>query len=227
MQFVGIPAGEFMMGSSKGEKDEIPVRKIVISKPFYLGKFEVTQVEWFKIMGYNPSFFSDCGNDCPVEEVSWDNVQIFLKKLSEFENRNYRLPTEAEWEYAARAGSDKTYQFGDKITQKDANISDTVLGTRNNPDYKGQTTKVGFYQPNTWGLYDMHGNVWEWCRDNYGKYSENETIDPTGADSGTRRVVRGGSWYHDGIYARFSNRTISSLTIRKGIIGFRVLLQPE
>ncbi|HMS41204.1 MAG TPA: formylglycine-generating enzyme family protein, partial [Pyrinomonadaceae bacterium] len=176
MEFVRIPAGEFLMGSSKGAKDEVPIRKVRISKPFLLGKFEVKQVEWARVMGNNPSSFSECG-DCPVEQVSWDDVQIFLRKLSESENKFYRLPTEAEWEYAAKAGSDKAFQFGDTISQKDANVGDTARGVRNNPDYKGKPITVGSYKPNAWGLYDMHGNVWEWCEDFYGKYNENETVD--------------------------------------------------
>lgn len=224
MEFVRIPAGEFLMGSSKGAKDEVPIRKVRISKPFFLGKFEVKQVEWARVMGNNPSSFSECG-DCPVEQIEWKDVQIFLRKLSEAENKTYRLPTEAEWEYAAKAGSDKPYQFGENISQKEANVGDTAKGVRNNPDYKGQPIKVGSYQPNSWGLYDMHGNVWEWCEDFYGKYEENDTVDPDGPNTGTRHVVRGGSWYHDGYYARSTNRTIGSYSERNGIIGFRVLLQ--
>jgi formylglycine-generating enzyme required for sulfatase activity len=218
MEFVRIEAGTFFRGSEKGNGDEKPMSRIFISEPFYLGKFEVTQREWKLIMGTKPSYFNKCGEDCPVEDVSFEQVQQFLEVLSEKENRYYRLPTEAEWEYACRAGTTTEFSTGDSLSSKQANINGSDL-------YIGKTVRVGSYQPNNWGLYDMHGNVWEWCEDWYGPYSNETLKDPNGPEKGTKRIVRGGSWFHGATYARSANRNINSINVRNGIIGFRVLLE--
>ena len=175
------------MGSANGADDERPVHTVRISKPFYLGIHEVTQGQWETVMGNNPSQFKGDANR-PVETVSWEEVQKFIDKLNTREGgTKYRLPTEAEWEYAARAGSTTAYSFGDDSSQlgKYAWCGDNAGNT---------TYPVGKLQPNAWGLYDMHGNVWEWVQDWYGKYAAETVTDPQGPASGSARVIRGGSW---------------------------------
>ena len=184
MEFVWIPAGEFRMGSTSSEanSDERPVTQVRISQGFWLGKYEVTQDEWQTVMGSNPSEFAGCGN-CPVEQVSWDDARQFMQRLNAREGRDvYRLPTEAEWEYAARAGT-----TGDRYGSVDAIA---WYG----PNSGGRTQPVGGKTPNAWGLHDMLGNVWEWAHDWYGDYSGGVVTDPTGPGSGSGRVYRGGGW---------------------------------
>jgi formylglycine-generating enzyme required for sulfatase activity len=187
MQFALIPAGEFQMGSTSGADYERPVHTVRISKPFYLGIHEVTQGHWEAVMGNNPSQFKGDANR-PIETVSWEEVQKFIDKLNTREGgTKYRLPTEAEWEYAARAGSTTAYSFGDDSSQlgKYAWFAGNVNNT---------THPVRKLQPNAWGLYDMHGNVWEWVQDWYGTYTAEPGTDPQGPTSGSARVIRGGSW---------------------------------
>jgi formylglycine-generating enzyme required for sulfatase activity len=183
IEFVQIPAGEFDMGSESGAPDERPVHPVRISKAFEVGKYPVTQGQWEAVMGSNPSSFK--GADRPVELVSWNQVREFLKKLNEErDGYRYRLPTEAEWEYAARAGT-----TGDYAPELDA-----VAWYAAN--WGGETHPVGQKRPNGWGLYDMLGNVWEWCQDWHGAdyYKTSPAVDPRGPESGKFRVVRGGSW---------------------------------
>jgi formylglycine-generating enzyme required for sulfatase activity len=176
-------------GKAKWFKDEHPLHSVKITKPFYLQTTEVSQAQWKEVMGDNPSFFKDCGHDCPVEEVSWDDAQKFISKLNQMEGTNkYRLPTEAEWEYACRAGTKTTYSF-DEVDK----LGEYAWYAANSG---GQTHPVGTKKPNAWGLYDMHGNVWEWCQDWYGDYPSDSVVDPKGSDSGQYRVLRGGSWYY-------------------------------
>ncbi len=183
-----IPAGTFMMGSN--EKDyEKPIHQVTITKPFYLGVYQVTQKEWQAVMGNNPSKFK--GRNRPVEQVSWDDCQEFCRKLSQKEGVTYRLPTEAEWEYACRAGTKKRYYWGNDFNGDYAWWHDNS---------GGQTHDVGTRKPNAWGLHDMIGNVWEWCNDwcegDYYQYCVDNNIvdDPQGPDTGSYRVLRGGSW---------------------------------
>ena len=161
MTFVLIPAGSFDMGSESGDADEQPVRSVTINKPFYIGQFEVTQAQWHAVMESDPSQFTDDLNR-PVESVSWNDAQEFITKLNAMEpDATYRLPTEAEWEYAARAGSVAAYAFGDDAAQLDAYAWYA--------DNAGNTTHpVGEKQPNAWGVHAMHGGVWEWVQDRYG-----------------------------------------------------------
>jgi formylglycine-generating enzyme required for sulfatase activity len=189
MEFVPILSGEFMMGCSPGDtdcnSDEKPLHKVQITKSFELGKFEVTQAQWQAVMGSNPSYFQ--GSDRPVEQVSWNSIQTFLAKLNtRNDGYHYRLPTEAEWEYAARAGSTGPY-YG--------RLADVAWCDNNSGS---QTHPVGQKAPNSWGLYDMLGNVWEWCQDWYDEsyYSRSPVADPPGA-SGSRKVLRGVSWYYE------------------------------
>jgi formylglycine-generating enzyme required for sulfatase activity len=216
MRFALIPAGEFQMGSTSGDEDERPVHAVRISKPFYLGTNEVTQDQWEMLMGNNPSQFK--GNaKLPVETVSWEEVQRFIDKLNTREGgTKYRLPTEAEWEYAARAGSTTAYSFGDDSSQlgKYAWFADNA----------GKTTHpVGQLQPNAWGLYDMHGNVWEWVQDWYGKYAAEPVTDPQGPAAGSCRVFRGGSWSPGAGYCRSATRRRYAPGYRVDPLGFRLL----
>jgi formylglycine-generating enzyme required for sulfatase activity len=187
MEFVLIRPGSFTMGSDKAS-DEKPAHKVTITKPFYLGKYEVTQEQWEKVMGSNPSNFK--GPKLPVEQVSWNDCQSFVAKLKEkLSGYEFGLPSEAQWEYACRAGTSTDYGFGDG----DARLGEYGWYSSNS---ESKTHPVGEKKPNAWGLYDMHGNVWEWCSDAYGSYSSEAVSDPTGASSGNR-VLRGGSWYGD------------------------------
>ena len=189
MEFVRIPAGEFRMGSKDkdADADEKPVHTVRLTRAFYLGKYEVTQGQWQEVMGSNPSRFPGDANR-PVEQVSWDDVQEFIQRLNAREGGTpYRLPTDAEWEYAARAGSTTAYSFGNEVGQLGAYAwYDANAG--------GTTHPVGQKQPNAWGLYDMHGNVSERVQDWYGPYTAATAVDPAGPAAGATRVVRGGSW---------------------------------
>ncbi len=163
MAFARIPAGTFLMGDIQGVGygDELPVHEVTLTKDFYIGKYEVTQAQWEAVMGNNPSWFSSCGGDCPVEWVSWEEAQAFVEALNALEGTTaYRLPTEAEWEYAARAGTTTSYAFGD-----DENRLDDYAWTRDNSGRR--TQPVGQKKPNLWGLYDIHGNMFEWVQDWY------------------------------------------------------------
>lgn len=225
IRFVWIPAGEFMMGSpvseSERERDEHQHR-VTLAKGYWLGKYEVTQGEWQEVMGTNPSRFSNCGRNCPVERVSWNEVQEFIRRLNQQDSANrYRLPTEAEWEYAARAGSQTAYSFGnDPGDLENYGWHDDNSGDRTHP--------VGQKSPNGWGLYDMHGNVWEWTADWHGKnYPGGSVTDPAGPSSGSFRVIRGGGWYD---YARHCRSAFSSCLgpdRRGGDFGFRLLRNPR
>ena len=217
MKFKLIPAGEFMMGSPRDdpiiEDDESPQHLVRITRPFYLGVHEVTQEQYQKVMGENPSRFK--GPALPAETVSWNDATSFCSKLSEMDpDFDYRLPTEAEWEYACRAGTTTRYSCGDALDPQYAWFDD-------NSDEK--THPVGQTLPNAWGLYDMYGNVWEWCEDRYGSYARLPSADPTGPTSGSfRRVFRGGGWYDRPGYCRSANRDSDFGDHRGYNLGFRV-----
>ena len=215
MEFVWIPPGEFRMGStsSEADRDERTVTRVRISRGFWLGKHEVTQSEWESVMGSNPSRFSDCGGDCPAERVSWEDVQEFTGRLNGREGRDvYRLPTEAEWEYAARAGT-----TGDRYGSLDS-----IAWWRENSG--GRTHPVGGKSANAWGLHDMLGNVWEWVQDRSGASYPGLTVtDPRGPGSGSGRVRRGGSWGNSARIARASNRSSIDPGFRLIYLGFRLL----
>jgi formylglycine-generating enzyme required for sulfatase activity len=215
LELVLIPAGSFDMGSPDSEKrrdsDEGPVHKVRIPKPFYIGKCEVTQEQYLAAMGSKPSKFS--GQNLPVETVSWDEAAACCKKMGG------RLPTEAEWEYACRAGSKTRFCYGD-------DLNDTQLG-----EYawysgnSGSTTHpVGRKKPNAFGLYDMHGNVYEWCSDWYASYANAQGTNPLGAPSGQSRVCRGGGWTVNAGFCRSANRHVFSPEFRSSGLGFRVVL---
>jgi formylglycine-generating enzyme required for sulfatase activity len=198
MELVLIPAGEFIMGSPESEEirgpfnEEGPQHRVRISKPFYLGKYEVTQAQWKAVMGGDPSSFKG-DSKLPVESVFWRDCVAFCQEISQKSGKKIRLPTEAEWEYACRAGSTTAYSFGDSPD----GLGQYAWYDENSDE---QTHPVGQKRPNPWGLYDMHGNVWEWCSDWYGEdyYGQSPATDPLGPTSGEYRVYRGGSWYFCG-----------------------------
>ena len=210
MELVLVPAGEFMMGDGKTS------HRVRITQPFYMGKYEVTQAQYERIMGKNPSKWK--GSDLPVEQVSWNDATEFCRKLLQKTGSEVRLPTEAEWEYACRAGSTTRFCFGD---------SDNGLGDY--AWYSGNTGRkthpVGGKRANAWGLHDVHGNVSEWCADWYGKYPSGAVSDPTGPASGGFRVVRGGSWFNGGPLCRSAFRlTLRAPNLANCFFGFRVVV---
>jgi len=214
MEFVLIRPGSFMMGSEKGgESDEKPVHKVTIAKPFYLGKYEVTQEQWQAVMGSTPSHFK--GPENPVESVSWDDCREFLKKINEkFPAMGFRLPTEAEWEYACRAGSATEYCYGDGET----GFGDYAWYG----DSGGTTHPVGEKKSNAWGLYDMHGNVAEWCLDWYHDSYNGAPWDGSAWElpAGSTRVVRGGHWYFTANGCRSASRFGLDPGLRGNGLGF-------
>jgi len=223
MKFAPIPTGEFVMGSPGNEKgresNEAPLHKIKISKPFYLGMYEVTQEQWEAVMGSNPSHFS--GNPKrPVENITWDDCWKFIKKLNEMKLGTFRLPTEAEWEYAYRAGKQTRFYWGDDPNNEE--INDYAWIEKNS---ESKTHDVGLKKPNEWRLFDMSGNVWEWCQDWYGSYSSNDQVNPMGHPSGSYRVMRGGGWSDDTMYVRAANRCGNIPIYTRSDVGCRVVFE--
>jgi len=218
MEFVLIPAGEFLMGSIDRLEEERPVHKVRISRPFYLGKYAVTQAEWEAVVGNDASRFKGDLNR-PVEMVSWEDVKKFIRWLEARGVERYRLPTEAEWEYACRAGSTTIYSFGNNSNQ----LGEHAWYEAN---ADGQTHPVGQLKPNAWGLYDMHGNVYEWVQDWYGEYPAEAVTDPQGPSSPSSdpdRVNRGGCWQHDAWSCRSARRGRLTPDSRRDNLGFRLL----
>jgi len=205
------------MGSNSGDNDERPVHEVCVDS-YYIGKYEVTQGEYKKIMGSNPSNFKK-GNRYPVEMVNWDDAQSFVKKLNSHSGRTFRLPTAAEWEYAARSGGKaEKYSGGNNL--------DTVAWYSENSG--GFSHKVGTKRPNGFGIYDMSGNVWEWCQDWYGKdyYGNSPRNNPKGPGSGLYRVFRGGSWGNGAAFLRSALRNWALPSDRGSNVGFRLVLVP-
>lgn len=214
MEFVLVPAGSFIMGSENGDSSEKPVHKVTIRNGFYMGKYEVTQAQWQQVMGNDPSYFKNC-DQCPVENVPWDDVQDFIHKLNaQNDGYTYRLPSEAEWEYACRAGTTGDYP-GD--------FASMAWYYKNSGD---KTHPVGQKQPNAWGLYDMLGNVKEWCEDRWHTSYYGAPSEGTAWISGDSnwRVLRGGSLADGPRYAHAALRDGMAPTGRRdGLIGFRVV----
>ncbi len=248
MTFVRIPAGNFTMGSPDGEPgrygNEGPQHGVTISQAFELQTTEVTQGQWEAVMGTNPSRFKNAGKDAPVEQVSWEDCQEFVRKLNERDpGKGYRLPTEAEWEYACRAGT-STALYSGPLTIRGANNGpelDAVAwyGGNSGVSYEGGldssgwpekqynhtkagTHPVGQKKPNSWGLYDMLGNVWEWCSDWYDEYPSGSVTDPRGPSSGSLRVDRGGGWGDGARYCRAADRGGIGTGYRGCELGFRL-----
>jgi formylglycine-generating enzyme required for sulfatase activity len=233
MNFVLVPAGSFMMGSGMSPKEivdrfgggeewfkpEKPHHSVKILKPFYLQTTPVTQGQWQRVMGNNPSYFEDCGGDCPVEQVSWKEAQQFIEKLNKGEKmKEYRLPSEAEWEYACRAGSETEFFFGDDAKR----LGEFAWYSENS---ESKTHPVGKKKANGWGLYDMHGNVWEWVEDDWhDNYSGAPNDGSAWIDKprGLGRVVRGGSWLYDAQVCRSARRFNAAPGARNDTVGFRL-----
>ncbi|MBF0417171.1 MAG: formylglycine-generating enzyme family protein [Magnetococcales bacterium] len=229
MPFVHLPGGCFWMGSPEGEAgrdiDEGPRHEVCLGG-FWMGRHEVTQGEWLQVMGSNPAHFA-LSEHHPVEQVNWWDVQNFIRKLNEMGDGGFRLPTEAEWEYAARAGTNTPYAFGTQIdAEKWANFRDqSVL----HPEgvFRHSTTAVAQFPPNAWGLFDMHGNVSEWiadwyCAEFYAKLSPKPKNPLCQDNASGMRVLRGGSWYDKGINLRAADRGWSTPDNRHMSIGLRL-----
>ncbi|MBI4750845.1 MAG: formylglycine-generating enzyme family protein [Acidobacteria bacterium] len=246
MEFVLIPAGSFLMGSTDAEVEaaladakrydqnakrewftrEQPQHRVTFDQPFYLGKFQVTQAQWQTVMGNNPSSFK--GDTLPVERVSWNDCQEFLKKLNaKKDGYLYRLPSEAEWEYACRAGTTTPFSFGETITTDQVNYDGKYpYGNASKGEYRQKTTPVGSFPANVWGLHDMHGNVWEWCQDWFQDTYAGAPDDGSARESGSDkqfRVMRGGSWFNFAKYCRSANRDRDDPVVGSGDFGFRVV----
>ena len=219
IDMVRVEAGTFTMGATAEMKDPVgnekPTHRVTLTNDYYIGKYEVTQALWKAVMGNNPSNFK--GDNLPVEQVSWYDCQDFLSKLNRITGKTFRLPTEAEWEYAARGGNkSRGYQYSGGN-----NVLD-VAWVRDNSEKV--THAVGTKQPNELGIYDMSGNVWEWCQDWYETYSSSSQVNPTGANSGSCRVVRGVSWYNNARNCRLSLRGSNTPDFRSSNLGLRLVL---
>jgi len=220
MEFVLIRPGTFVMGSDANRLDERPARPVTLTQPYCLGKYEVTQAQWARVMGSNPSHFK--GPQRPVENVSWDDCQLFLAALRKRTGRRFALPAEAEWEYACRAGTTTEYGWGND----EAALGDHAWYANN----AGLATHpVGQKRPNPWGLHDMHGNVYEWCADWYseGPYSSGEATDPRGPRAGQRRILRGGAWIFVSANLRSADRGFSPPDYRSNEYGLRCVLRVD
>jgi len=226
MKFVWIPPGTFVMGSpatEEGRGSDETQHQVTLSQGSFLGTELVTQAFWMEVMGTNPSRFE--GDDLPVEQVSWDDCQEFLRVLSEHDGQQYRLPTEAEWEYACRAGTTTPFTFGKTISTEQVNFNgDDPYGTGKQRGYCERTTPVGNFPANAWGLHDMHGNVWEWCADWYGEYPREAVVDPQGPAKGRSRVLRGGSFGSLAPNTRSALRMHHSTSYRADTLGLRLAL---
>ena len=234
MEFKLIPAGTFTMGDASGWDNETP-HEVTLSKPFKMGVHEVTQAQYEQVMGVNPSKFK--GADNPVETVSWYDAIAFCRRLSALPTEKaagnvYRLPTEAEWEYACRAGTTTKFSFGDDDSEFE-HYGWYYENSGNKPH------QVGSKQPNAWGLYDMHGSVFEWCQDWYGDYPSGSLTNPTGATSGSGvaqavgkavdslRVLRGGCWRYPSENCKSAYRSVFGPSMSTSYMGFRVCLSPS
>ncbi len=217
-EMIFVEGGTFKMGSKSGEDDEKPVHSVTLSA-FNIGKYEVTQAQWAAVMRSNPSHFKDC-EECPVENVSWNDVQEYIQKLNAQTGKKYRLPTESEWEYAAKGGKSSI-----GFTYSGSNEMNAVVW--NTENCGGKTHKVGGKQANELGIYDMTGNVWEWCSDWYDKYNSFKETNPTGASLGQYRVERGGSWnsYAEDCRAAYRDRRTPDKGYDNG--GLRLVLPVE
>ena len=243
MRFSMIPEGKFQMGASE---EETYGYEVEISRAFYMGVYEVTQGQYEKVMGNNSSWFSRTGagkeyvvgldtTDFPVESVSWEDADAFCQKLNEREKLSgwlYRLPTEAEWEYSCRGGAFRSQVFhcGNSLSSTQANFNgNRPYGGEEKGPYLARPCPVGSYSPNAFGLYDMHGNVAEWCQDWHAEsyYARSPRRDPAGPIHGSFRVIRGGSWYSYGQHCQSALRFRCSLAFRCSYLGFRVAMVPR
>jgi len=228
IEFVWIPPGSFRMGSPPGEPEDVrpaPVHEVRLTHGFWMARTEVTQAEWQRVMGDNPSWFPECGPRCPVERVNWYDVRSFIERLRQRSDQpGLRLPTEAEWEYACRAGTTTAFSTGADLTTGQANYDGRMpYPGRPEGGFRGGPTPVASFAPNPWGLYDMHGNVWEWTEDEYCPYATGPVTDPIGACGSGIENIRGGSWYFSASSARCGRRYTHKPEDRGFSIGFRLV----
>lgn len=230
LEMISIPAGDFVMGTPETEqgrsKDETPQHKVSM-EAFWVGKYPVTQAQYFALMKENPSFFKD--DRKPVENISWYEAEQFCQKLSDLTGKKFRLLSEAEWEYVCRAGTTTPFAFGKTITADLANYKANYgYGDGQGGKWRQETTPVGSFYANNFGLYDLHGNVWEWCQDNWHEnYQEAPTdnqpwLDDNHEDEDSPRVIRGGSWDDTAYYCRSGVRLWTLPQFKGKLIGFRV-----
>ncbi|MBI3449359.1 MAG: formylglycine-generating enzyme family protein [Acidobacteria bacterium] len=214
MEFVLIPSGRFTMGtprSEPGREAQELQHDVTLTRPFYLGRTEVTQAQWALVMGSNPSAFQDCGPSCPVETVSAIRIDTFLARLDDLAGVRFRLPSEAEWEYSCRAGTRTAFATGEKLDTTQAGFD------------RARPSPVASFPPNAWGLFDMHGNVWEWTGDEICPYPEGPSVDPVGRCASDRRVIRGGSWAFGADSARCGLRYTHHPEDSGYSLGFRLV----
>jgi sulfatase modifying factor 1 len=225
MEFAWVPAGTFLMGSPETEKEREKnetQHRVMLTKGLYLGAHPVTQASWRETMGNNPS--NHQGDDLPVEQVSWDDCQAFLQKLSERDGHAYRLLTEAKWEYACRAGTTTPFSFGETISTNQANYDGNYpYGKGKTGVFRTKTTAVNIFPANAWGLYDMHGNVFEWCADWFGEYPQGDVTDPHGPEAAEMRVLRGGGFLNLASDVRSAYRVGYVPSNRDSTVGFRAV----
>ena len=231
LRFVRIPAGEFMMGSPRNERgrdNDERQHRVRITSPFCMSATEVTQEQYEALIGTNPSHFKGAQN--PVDEASWHDATEFCRRLSEKTGKTVRLPTEAEWEYACRAGTTTPFHTGNTISTDQANYDGNyAYAGGHKGTHSKRTMPVRSFAPNAWGLFDMHGNVWEWCQDWYGAgyYGKSPAVDPQGPANGMSRVVRGGSWHNPPIFARSAARFYYVPSFAFAVNGLRVVVTAE
>jgi len=217
MELIWCPPGSFIMGP--GQDDECPAHPVILTKGFYLGKYEVSQQQYKKVMGNNPSKFT--GDKLPVENVSWNDAVAFCQALTSKERKRgweFTLPTEAQWEYACRADTTTLFSWGNQVSSQFANCQESGLG---------RTMDVGSYPPNLWGFYDMHGNAREWTADWYSAYPNQPVVDPLGPKEGSNRTFRGGSYNVPVAILRSAYRSLGSPSYRGSGIGFRLCFQQQ
>jgi len=221
-EMVLVEAGTFTMGCTDTDcivDRELPAHQVTLTKSYYIGKYEVTQAQWKAVMGNNPSY--DQGDDLPVAWLSWEDVQKFIAKLNEMTGKNYRLPTEAEWEFAARGGNQsKGYKYSGSDNIDDVAWYGAVAGGNSG----NSTHTIGIKQPNELGIYDMSGNVYEYCNDLYASYTEEPQTDPQGSVGDSLRVVRGGDFYYSAMYCRVAYRGKVTPSFAYQNVGFRLVL---
>jgi formylglycine-generating enzyme required for sulfatase activity len=222
MRFVEVPAGHFVMGSPESEVDreaQETRHDVILSHAFWLGQYEVTQEQWRRVMGTAPSHFAGAAANLPVENVNWFEVGEFLRRLAAISPGNrFRLPTEAEWEYACRGGTRTAFASGEGLTPADANIAATPETAA-----AGKTMPVGSFAPNAWQIYDLHGNVWEWTADEYCPYAGGPVTDPTPGCGAALKVIHGGSWRFLADSARCALRYTHRPQDRGPSLGFRIV----
>ena len=233
LELVWIPPGGFDMGSDGYMDNEKPLHKVLFERGFWMGKCEVTQEQWERVMGDNPAYFKGARN--PVEQVSWDDAQAFIKRLNKqlktaTPKLGFKLPSEAEWEYACRAGTTTAFHFGESLNSNLANFNGKFpAGHGEKGDDRQKTVEVGSFEPNEWGLFDLYGNVWEWCED---VYHENYVGAPTDggawlAPAGSCRIVRGGAWITTAQCCLSSHRVWLVSGSRRNTLGLRVVGLPR